>query len=152
MAVRSAGNALGERFIEVAYESLLADPEAELRRLCAFLDLPFDDVMLDLDRPTENIGFTKDQSGIVSDNAGRFRTQLDPVVWQRVEEIAWPAMLACGYLPELALNARPLPRLHERLLRWKDATALVRSYTPKRGFAPSVRFVWNSVRSTGAAQ
>ncbi|WGF89052.1 sulfotransferase family protein [Marinivivus vitaminiproducens] len=151
LAVRQAGNALGDRFTEVAYEGLLADPETELRRLCAFLDLRFDRAMLTLDRPTENLGFTKDRPGIVADNAGRFRTHLDPLVWQRVEEIAWPAMLACGYLPERALNARPLPRLHERLLRWKDATALVRAHVPGRGLAPSVRFVWSSVRSSGVA-
>ncbi len=45
---RAAGSALGpDRYQEVRYEELVADPEATLRRLCSFLDLAYDDAMLD---------------------------------------------------------------------------------------------------------
>lgn len=44
---REEGRRLGsERYCEVRYENLLADPEAELRGLCRFIDLDFDPVML----------------------------------------------------------------------------------------------------------
>ena len=44
---RADGARLGERrYAELRYEDLLTDPEAELRTICAFLDLPFDDAML----------------------------------------------------------------------------------------------------------
>jgi hypothetical protein len=44
---RRAGRALGDdRYSEVRYEDLIDDPERELRRLCAFVDLPYDDAML----------------------------------------------------------------------------------------------------------
>jgi hypothetical protein len=47
MAGRVDGTRLGaERYVEVRYEDLLEDPEGELRRLCAFLDLAFDHAML----------------------------------------------------------------------------------------------------------
>jgi hypothetical protein len=46
-----AGAALGPvRYAEVRYERLVAEPEIELRRLCGFLDLPWDAVMLDYHR------------------------------------------------------------------------------------------------------
>lgn len=44
---REDGRALGEdRYVEVRYEDLLDDTEGELRRLCAVVDLPYDDAML----------------------------------------------------------------------------------------------------------
>jgi hypothetical protein len=42
---RRAGSRL-EHYIEVRYERLVAEPEATLRELCAFIELPFDPVML----------------------------------------------------------------------------------------------------------
>ena len=35
-----------DRYLEVRYEDLVADPEAVLRRICAFIDLPWDPRML----------------------------------------------------------------------------------------------------------
>jgi hypothetical protein len=44
---RDAADVIGpERYCEVRYESLVADPEGECRRLSAFLDVPYDDAML----------------------------------------------------------------------------------------------------------
>ncbi|MGH2751091.1 MAG: sulfotransferase family protein [Actinomycetota bacterium] len=44
---RRDGGRLGEnRYQEVTYEALVDDPESELRRLCAFVDLGFDESML----------------------------------------------------------------------------------------------------------
>ena len=45
---RRRGSALGSgRYMEVHYEDLLADPEAELRRVCKFLGVTYDSAMLD---------------------------------------------------------------------------------------------------------
>ena len=47
MRGRRAGAKLGpDRYTEVRYEDLLDDPEGQLRRLCAFVDLPFNDAVL----------------------------------------------------------------------------------------------------------
>ena len=46
-AGRKAGEKLGpHRYIESRYEDLIDDPEGSMRRLCPFLDLEFDPVML----------------------------------------------------------------------------------------------------------
>jgi len=42
---RAGGRAVA-RYLEVRYEDLVADPGAELRRVCAFVDLAFDPAML----------------------------------------------------------------------------------------------------------
>lgn len=45
--VRREGQKLGaDRYLELRYEDLLDDPETNLRRVCAFISLPFDPVML----------------------------------------------------------------------------------------------------------
>jgi hypothetical protein len=44
------GKQLGpDRYLELRYEDLLDEPERELRRLCAFVDLPFEDALLEHD-------------------------------------------------------------------------------------------------------
>ena len=46
-AARALGARVGrERYLEVRYEALVADPDAELRRVCGFAVLPYDDAML----------------------------------------------------------------------------------------------------------
>lgn len=46
-AGRAAGRALApDRYLEVRYEDLVSRPEGELGRVCAFLDLRFDSIML----------------------------------------------------------------------------------------------------------
>ena len=53
-AGRRAGAALGaERYLEVRYEALLADPAAVMRRVCAFIDEPFTEAVL---RPNTSAG------------------------------------------------------------------------------------------------
>jgi hypothetical protein len=44
---RNAGNHLPGRYLEIKYERLVAEPEPVVREICAFIDLPFDPVMLD---------------------------------------------------------------------------------------------------------
>jgi Sulfotransferase family len=46
-AARSLGRRVGRRYAEVRYEALVQDPEAQLRRICAFAELPWDAGMLD---------------------------------------------------------------------------------------------------------
>lgn len=50
-AAREAAAVLGpERYLEIHYEALVARPEQELRRVCDFIELPFDDAMLQHER------------------------------------------------------------------------------------------------------
>jgi hypothetical protein len=51
-----AGRALpAGRYIEVRYEDLVEDPEGETRALCDFLELEWDEVMLDTERAREYV-------------------------------------------------------------------------------------------------
>lgn len=52
---RRDGARLGPRYREVRYEDLLADPEAVLRSLCAFVEIPYDPDMLTYHRQADRI-------------------------------------------------------------------------------------------------
>ncbi len=55
-AGREQGRALGpDRYLELRYEELVAEPEATLRELCRFLELDFDASMLEPERQAERI-------------------------------------------------------------------------------------------------
>jgi hypothetical protein len=51
---RAAGKALGpERYLEVRYEDVVTDPEAEVRQICEFLSLPWRPEMLSYHKAAE---------------------------------------------------------------------------------------------------
>jgi len=59
---RKAGKVIGpERYLEVRYEDLVADPEAEVVRICSFLSLPFAPEMLQYHESAENLIATSHQ-------------------------------------------------------------------------------------------
>jgi hypothetical protein len=81
----------------VCYEDLCADPEASLRRILTFLNLPFDDVVLSLEKPSENLGDTQGRTEIVRGNSGKWRETFSSRTTSRIEEIAAPVARSVGY-------------------------------------------------------
>ncbi|MCP4838636.1 MAG: sulfotransferase [Planctomycetes bacterium] len=86
-----------EQYHRVCYEDLCADPEASLRRILTFLNLPFDDVVLSLEKPSENLGDTQGRTEIVRGNSGKWRETFSSRTTSRIEEIAAPVARSVGY-------------------------------------------------------
>jgi LPS sulfotransferase NodH len=108
-------------YMEVRYEGLVADPEPIVRRVCEFVQLPFDAAMLDYhERASERMaGVARDldpggdreritaaqrasQHSLVSEaprseRAGRWRQQMDPGDVATFERIAGPTLAELGY-------------------------------------------------------
>jgi hypothetical protein len=64
------------RFIEVDYEAVVADMEGEVRRLIAFLDLPWDDACLDFHktvRPVRTASVNQVRRPIYRSSTGRWK-------------------------------------------------------------------------------
>lgn len=79
---RRAGRWLGpDRYVEVQYERLVIEPEPTVRRLCAFLDLPFDPAMLTYSRRAPELAASDPNPG---DHQGLFRPPVAGVRdWRR---------------------------------------------------------------------
>lgn len=94
-----------ERIVAVSYERLVADPEGELRRLCAALGIRFDEAMLAAGgfrdargaRWTANSSYGARAAGISRSSAERWRETLDDDARALVELVCGPDMEAEGY-------------------------------------------------------
>lgn len=91
---------------QLKYEDLIRDPDHELRKICEFLEVPFDRAMLEY---TQDSTYGAPDVSLVE----QWRTKLsdDEVRW--VESICGPLMREVGYEPRHAAAAGPTP--YERL-------------------------------------
>lgn len=136
---RRAGRALGPaRYIEVRYEDLVADTEAQVRRVCEFLDLPWKPEML---------RYHEDAARFVADShePDAFRNVARPPTkgtrdWSEVmtdSEIAVFDAIAGDLLRDLGYETRsvspsPRARLRARWERLRWATKRGRAFLSSR--------------------
>jgi hypothetical protein len=97
----------------IRYEDLVTEPEHELRRLAAFLGIPFLPSML---RPTRrgriwtgNSMHGREFDTISTGSVGAYLTKLDPGVIRELESICARMMRRFGYLPHEAVGTAPAP-------------------------------------------
>ena len=102
---RSVGVELGaRRYLEVHYEALVSAPEAVLRVIADFLDVEYDEVMLDKEAavarqlamspaPGEDRSLTRPVAGVMRD----WRSQMAPADLGAFEALAGPLLAELGY-------------------------------------------------------
>jgi hypothetical protein len=95
-----------EQIMLLKYEELLADPSGVTKKLCAFLDLPFEAGMLEYHRSIEaqksgslSISWENTAKPVLRDNIARFRSCLTGQEIFLIEAIACAELLELGYLP-----------------------------------------------------
>lgn len=107
---RRVGRSLGgQRYHELVYERLVADPEAECRRLCDFLGETFTPAMLayhEMNRQKELVPAHRLQwhgntlKPVTTARIGRWREQLSPQDVKTFEAVAGEALREFGYETE----------------------------------------------------
>ena len=107
--VRAGRRAAGrhpDRVTLVRYEDVVADPEGEVGRLCAFLGLRFEPAMLDLERvdrsrivPDQASWFPTIFDGIGSAAVERWRREMPPRDQRTFAALAGDELAAHGYEP-----------------------------------------------------
>jgi hypothetical protein len=115
---RHVGSILGaSRYLELRYEDLLEDPEREMVRACAFLDVDFSPEMIELGRPSSRSGDAGRSSEIVKANREKWRTLMKEADILRVERVAYPQLLDLRYPITLATAFEPVDAKRQRTLR-----------------------------------
>jgi hypothetical protein len=132
---RSEGRRIPERYLEVRYEDLLANPEMELRRCCSFLDVEYDPSMVHLRFSTEFRGAAKEARAIVSTNVRKFEHLLDERTRRRIEETAGATLRAFGYDTDHGDRDRPIARPLMAYYYLLDAANYVLAQSRRSGFA-----------------
>jgi hypothetical protein len=99
---RALGRRLGSgRYVEVLYEDLVRTPESELKKVCAFLDLPFTPGMLEFYGHADKLGDTRHHE--------HHRGVRGPLDISRIDQ--WEQ--------DLDLGARRLVEDRTRMLAWE---------------------------------
>ena len=126
-AAQALGRRVGpERYLELRYEHLVADPESELRRICALAGLPYDADMLGYAGNVDLSGKPHQQSLAKPPTPGLrdWRADMAPDDAAAFEAIAGDLLRRLGY--ETRTDAAgPTPRARLALLRY---TALTRAW------------------------
>ena len=129
VAARALGTRVGEgSYRELRYEALVADPEDELRAVCAFAALEFDSAMLDYVGQTDSARKAHQQRLNEPPRRGvrDWRTEMSETDRGAFEEIAGGLLAELGYEVETRGTARA--RLASYRLRtgaWRGVGALV---------------------------
>ncbi|MFI4854628.1 MAG: sulfotransferase family protein [Phycisphaerales bacterium JB065] len=137
-----AAEALGPaKYLELRYETLVDRPEEELKRICAFLGVEFDESML-RHHERKASGFLEVEKSwkqltmkpIDKARHGRYRSKLSPQEIRRIERTAGPMLKRFGYGPDETIGDSPLWRLSDLgdWARWQ-AGKLKRSVQKRLG-------------------
>lgn len=109
LLVRRVIRRLGDRAIELRYEDLLDDPAASLQRVCAFLEVPFEEGMLTFwTRSEEFIDHQHSElifRPVDSSNKERWRSELEPGEVRRYEFFSGRQLENYAY----PISAEPVP-------------------------------------------
>jgi hypothetical protein len=94
---RMQGQRIGsQRYFEVCYEQLTADPEHWMRAICGFLDLPFEPVVLASSMRMFDPERAAGRQAIVQ-NSGHWQTYFSAADLARLESIAGRQLRSLGY-------------------------------------------------------
>ena len=134
----SAGRLGPERYAEVRYEDLVADPQTSLRALCAFLGEDFAPAMCTPEDVVDDVvpaGFEQHRqikAGVNTASVERWRSELPPAEIALLESVGGAWLAASGYALTRAgrapvLAATRVRLAHRRYLRtlrlWRRAEA-----------------------------
>ncbi len=98
-----------DRYLILKYEDLLSEPESTARRLCDFLEIPFDSKMLEMEEGATDDSYVK--STFDTSKINQFKKEISPSTLRKIERIQGPLLKKMGYelqFPELIDQARPM--------------------------------------------
>ena len=118
----------GQRYRELRYEALVADPEGELRAVCAFAGLEYDPAMLDYVGQTDSARKAHQQrlNEPPRQNVREWRTEMSESDRHAFEEVAGALLAELGYEVEIRGTARgKLAAYRLRTGAWRGVGVLV---------------------------
>jgi hypothetical protein len=121
---QALGQRVGDRYLEVRYERLVADPEGTVRDICAFAALPYEPGMLeyagtvDLTGKPHQTRLTQPPTTGVRD----WRTEMSSGQVEAFESVAGDLLARLGY-EVLGNGAEPGPRARLRLASYRGRLA-----------------------------
>jgi hypothetical protein len=117
---RKQGLQLGNnRYFEVSYEKLTADPENWMRRICAFSNLDFDTAVLNSSMRYMDDSTRQAAQGRIISNSGKWRTYFNTDQINELEQIAGKMLTELGYTVDFQ-GDKDLSPARLQYLKWQD--------------------------------
>ena len=124
---RKDGEKFENDYFEIRYEDLLEDPHKDLQNVCSFLCVNYYQDLIELEKPTENIGDAKSQSGIIKMNTKKYNSSMTTELRRKIEHITFPELLKSGYQAESFLRQKKLTEIEKKLYQLQDGVQLVKA-------------------------
>jgi len=122
---RSDGVSLKDYYMEIRYEDITGSPEFWMRKICKFVDLPFDKIILESRRPMQK----KEElpkagslaiSGRLEPNSGNWRSYFTDKQIARMENIAGDFLEELNY-PVISTPGSKDPSIIQQMIwKWRD--------------------------------
>jgi hypothetical protein len=120
-------------YCNVSYESLISNPEQVIRNISDFIGVDFQELMLTLDRPSENLGDTKGELSIVAKNSNKWVDRLSSSELKEIEGIAGEAMEELGYKVQSESGNNNVSSFQMLLFRLLDGLNLFKHHIKAEG-------------------
>lgn len=116
-----------DQFIEMRYESLLANPQRDLQKICDLLGVTYSDSMLnffekDTNYQTDKTNLENLRKPLIADNQEKWRQNLSPQDLQEFETVAGDFLSRFGYATANKLG--PLPPAKLNYLKYLKSPAI----------------------------
>jgi hypothetical protein len=138
------GAKLGQDYREVRYELLIEQPVSTMAQVSSFIGVGFDERIVHLASAPEDLGDAKGHGKIVTDNKGKYLTQLTAKEIKRIEEIVCDVAESVGYRLENQVAYRALNPFVLAILKVHDGVASLRHHVvAESGFAKGAKRLFN---------
>lgn len=131
-ARRQAATILESRYLEIRYEDLTANPCSAMMSVCAFLDLRFDELVLESSMKYMDPSNVEANSGRIVGNSNKWREYFLSADVEAMERIAGRLLVDCGYAAN-ELGDMGVPRTTIVAWQIRDQFAFAKSFFAQYG-------------------
>lgn len=145
--VQKNSKKLEDKYLEIKYENLISDPKSVLKNICSFLEIEYDEKMINLKKPVEKIGDAKRQKGIKSDNKYKYKKCMDPKTKYKIESIAGNLLKKNRYDIEYSGKTYTLSPIKMAYYQIRDILNRIKFNIKQRGIGRGVKWTISSFLS-----
>ena len=115
----SQGAKLDEKYFQLKYEDLTAEPDLWMKKICEFAEMPFDDSVLRSNQPySSNSSST---TGVIYSNSGNWKKYFNQRQLKYLERIAGKSLQKYGYEVVFSKGDEDPSAVLLDFWKWKDA-------------------------------
>ena len=134
-----------EAILTLRYEDLLADSRNVLSSVCEFLDLSFNESLLELAGSREKMGDAAGFPGLKLDNTGKFELGINERERERFTSYIYGEMATFGYECPKPHNPREFSRLTLTILSLCDLLGSTLRHIKDKGLIEGIRYRLNQI-------